>query len=269
MPASVDVSAVIKQSFPQLVERPSVDHPAFSAPAGDVPAVLAFLRDSHGYDLLTDITAIDNGEDATPRFTVVYHVFSTTAHTYIRLAADCSDDRKPSIASVTSLWPGADWHEREVFDMFGITFDGHPDMRRILMWEGYPYHPLRKEFPLAGIETPLPDIEVSEETGTKVLPAQWRVVPLSPAAVKSTWPRRNPGPKTRAGTKRRKSRCDESCFKSSCELRIQDPWPLNLPFPTQQPRDRPRRRSSDGSDVAIDRSLAPVHPWCTSPSNGA
>ncbi|MBX7123601.1 MAG: NADH-quinone oxidoreductase subunit C [Opitutaceae bacterium] len=171
MPASVDVSAVIKQSFPQLVERPSVDHPAFSAPAGDVPAVLAFLRDSHGYDLLTDITAIDNGEDATPRFTVVYHVFSTTAHTYLRLTADCSDDRKPSIASVTSLWPGADWHEREVFDMFGITFDGHPDMRRILMWEGYPYHPLRKEFPLAGIETPLPDIEVSEETGTKVLPA--------------------------------------------------------------------------------------------------
>lgn len=171
MTASVDVAAVIKQSFPQLVERPSGDHPAFSAPASDILTVLSFLRDSQGYDLLTDLTAIDNGEDATPRFTVVYHVFSTTGHTYLRLAADCRDDRKPSIASVTSLWPGADWHEREVFDMFGITFDGHPDMRRILMWEGYPYHPLRKEFPLAGIETPLPDIEVSEETGTKVLPA--------------------------------------------------------------------------------------------------
>lgn len=171
MPASADAPAAIKQSFPHVVERPSADHPAFSVPAGDMPVVLAFLRDSHGYDLLTDLTAIDNGEDATPRFTVVYHVFSTTAHTYLRLTADCSDDRKPSIASVTSLWPGADWHEREVFDMFGITFDGHPDLRRILMWDGYPYHPLRKEFPLAGIETPLPDIEVAAETGTKVLPA--------------------------------------------------------------------------------------------------
>jgi len=72
---------------------------------------------------------------------------------------------------VVSLWPGANWHEREAFDMFGIRFDGHPDLRRILMWDGYPYHPLRKEFPLAGIETVLPDAEVVEETKTKVIAA--------------------------------------------------------------------------------------------------
>ena len=171
MSASADAPAALKQAFPQLVERPSSDHPAFSLPAGDVPLVLKHLRDSQGYDFLTDLTAIDNGEDTSPRFTIVYHLYSTTGHTYLRLAADCTNDNEPSIASVTSLWPGADWLEREVYDMFGITFGGHPDLRRILMWEGYPYHPLRKEFPLAGIETALPDLEVVAETGTKVIAA--------------------------------------------------------------------------------------------------
>ena len=72
---------------------------------------------------------------------------------------------------MVSLWPGANWHEREAYDMFGITFEGHPDLRRILMWDGYPYHPLRKEFPLAGIETALPDSEIAEETKAKVIAA--------------------------------------------------------------------------------------------------
>lgn len=171
MSATVDAPAALKQSFPQLGERPSADHPAFNVPAADISAVLAFLRDSQGFDLLTDLTAIDNGEEATPRFTVVYHLFSTSGHTYLRLAADCLNDREPSIASVVSLWPGADWLEREAYDMFGIAFTGHPDLRRILMWDGYPHHPLRKEFPLAGIETVLPDLEIAAETGTPVLPA--------------------------------------------------------------------------------------------------
>jgi NADH-quinone oxidoreductase subunit C len=73
--------------------------------------------------------------------------------------------------SVVSLWPGANWHERECYDMFGIKFVDHPDLRRILMWDEYPYFPLRKEFPLAGIETPLPDPEIAEETGTRVIAA--------------------------------------------------------------------------------------------------
>ena len=73
--------------------------------------------------------------------------------------------------SAVSLWPGANWHERECYDMFGIKFDAHPDLRRILMWDEYPYFPLRKEFPLAGIETPLPDPEVVEVTNAKVIAA--------------------------------------------------------------------------------------------------
>ena len=71
----------------------------------------------------------------------------------MRVAADCADDANPSMPSATGLWPGANWHEREAYDMFGITFTGHPDLRRILMWDGYPYFPLRKEFPLAGLDT--------------------------------------------------------------------------------------------------------------------
>jgi NADH-quinone oxidoreductase subunit C len=87
------------------------------------------------------------------------------------LAADCADDTQPSMPSTTGIWPGADWHEREAFDMFGIIFDGHPNLRRILMWDGYPYHPLRKEFPLAGLPADLPDDEIAAETKASVIAA--------------------------------------------------------------------------------------------------
>ena len=70
-----------------------------------------------------------------------------------------------------SLYPAANWHERETYDLMGIHYEGHPDLRRILMWDDYPYHPLRKDFPLAGIETPLPADDVAEVTGTSVKPA--------------------------------------------------------------------------------------------------
>jgi NADH-quinone oxidoreductase subunit C len=102
---------------------------------------------------------------------VVWHLFSTTGHGYVRIVADCASDTEPTAPTVVPLWAGADWHERETFDLMGIRFEGHPDLRRILMWDGYPYHPLRKDFPLAGIETALPDLEVSDETHAKVLPA--------------------------------------------------------------------------------------------------
>ena len=171
MSATVDVTTALREKFPQTTSRASLDHEAVNVPATEVPAVLQTLRDDFAFDLLTDLTAIDWAEGTAPRFTVVYHLFSTTRHVYLRVAADCGNDLEPTVPSVTGLWAGANWHERECFDMFGIKFDGHPDLRRILMWEGYPYHPLRKEFPLAGIETPLPDVEVAAETGAKVIAA--------------------------------------------------------------------------------------------------
>ena len=180
MPAAV---TALKEKFPQATDRPSSDHPAYNVPIADVPAVLRHLRDEAACDLLMDVTAIDNGEGVSPRFTVVYHVLSTTQPgTYVRVAADCASDTEPSAPSVVSLWPGANWHERECFDMFGIKFDGHPDLRRILMWDGYPYHPLRKDFPLAGIETELPVEDIAAETGTKVVAAPMAGGPFVAAA---------------------------------------------------------------------------------------
>jgi NADH-quinone oxidoreductase subunit C len=164
-------AADLQTQFPQATERASLDHPAINVPAADVPALMRHLRDARGFDLLTDVTAIDWALGASPRFTVVYHVFSTTRHDYLRIAAACPNDAAPAVPSIAGIWPAANWHERETYDMFGITFDGHPDLRRILMWDGYPHFPLRKEFPLAGVETVLPDPDVVAETGAKAIAA--------------------------------------------------------------------------------------------------
>ncbi|HTX66877.1 MAG TPA: NADH-quinone oxidoreductase subunit C [Opitutaceae bacterium] len=168
MTATPDAAALIQERFPQVAGRPSGDWPAFNVPADQVLAVLRTLRDEGGFDVLTDITAIDAGPGSSPRFTTIWHLFSTAGHTYVRLAAACAADAQPAMPSATGLWPAANWHEREAYDMFGITFAGHPDLRRILMWDGYPYFPLRKDFPLAGLETELPDPDVAAETAAKV-----------------------------------------------------------------------------------------------------
>jgi NADH-quinone oxidoreductase subunit C len=171
MTANADVVAAVQGRFPSASVRASADHPAINVPAGEAIAALRHLRDDLGYDFLVDITGIDWSEGQTPRFTVVWHLYSRSRHAYVRLAAGCADDRAPSMPTATGLWPAADWHEREAFDMFGIRFEGHPDLRRILMWEGYPYHPLRKDFPLAGLPADLPDVEVAAETKTRLISA--------------------------------------------------------------------------------------------------
>ena len=205
---SADTLIALKARFPQVTERPSSDHPAVNVPLGDVVAVLRFLRDECAFDLLMDLTAIDWAEGASPRFTVVYHLLSTTrAGTYVRVAANCAGtEAVPTAPSVVGVWPGADWHERECFDRFGIKFEGHPDLRRILMWDGYPYHPLRKEFPLAGIETELPVADIAEETGTRVIaapmaggpfvasPGEVNLTEAEPRAKDESWSDRRPQP---------------------------------------------------------------------------
>ncbi len=172
MSASADAISAIKASFPLVTDRASADCPAVNVPLTELKAVLRTLRDAHRFDFLCDVTAIDWAEGASPRFTVVYHLYSTTNRDYVRVAAFCDGpDDAPVAPSVVDLWAGANWHERECYDMFGIKFEGHPDLRRILMWDGYPGWPLRKEFPLAGVETELPALDVAEETQAKVLPA--------------------------------------------------------------------------------------------------
>jgi NADH-quinone oxidoreductase subunit C len=112
-----------------------------------------------GFDYLVDISSVDNyGED--PRWTMVYELYSLAHRCYLRLKTSVSEERS-ELPTVTGIWKTADWHEREIFDMMGIRFAGHPDLRRILMWDGYPYHPLRKDFPLAGKPTDLPEVAFS------------------------------------------------------------------------------------------------------------
>ncbi|KAF0095536.1 MAG: NADH-quinone oxidoreductase subunit C [Puniceicoccaceae bacterium 5H] len=158
------------QAFSYLTKRASRDWPAFDCPPEHLIEFLQALRQEYGYDFLTDVTAIDWYEES-PRFVVVYHLFSTQQARYIRVATPCLDDNEPSVPTVSGIWPTADWHERETYDMFGIQFEGHPDLRRILMWEEYPYFPLRKEFPLAGHEVDLPAEDIAERTGVKAQPA--------------------------------------------------------------------------------------------------
>ncbi len=94
--------------------------------------------------------AAESERGNTPRFAVVYHLLSITHNRRLRLRVYCPDDAQPMVDSVTGIWAGADWFERETFDMFGILFRGHPDLRRLLTDYGFIGHPFRKDFPLSG-----------------------------------------------------------------------------------------------------------------------
>tara|TARA_B100001123_G_scaffold414641_1_gene514336 strand:+ start:784 stop:1398 length:615 start_codon:yes stop_codon:yes gene_type:complete len=159
---------LLEDRYDFLAPRNSRDCLAFDCPTDYLLELFKSLRDKEGCDLLMDVTAVDWGENATPRFSTLYHFFSLARKTYLRIACDCQDDLQPSMPSVSKLYPAADWHEREVFDMFGIHFIGHPNLKRILMWDDYPHFPLRKDFPLAGIETKFPAADVAEDTGVSV-----------------------------------------------------------------------------------------------------
>ncbi len=122
----------------------------------DLREIAKSCRDDLSFDYLIDITSIDNfGEE--PRFEIVYELYSLTLAVHLRLKLRVSED-VDAVDSVSDIWPTANWHEREIYDMMGIKFNGHPDLRRILMWDGYPYFPLRKEFPLEGLPSEMPDV---------------------------------------------------------------------------------------------------------------
>jgi NADH-quinone oxidoreductase subunit C len=120
-----------------------------------------FCRDELGFDYLLDISSIDHfGED--PRFELVYELYAMLTGTHLRLKAMLPGEDNAAGPTVSDLWPTADWHEREVYDMMGIRFEGHPDLRRILMWEGYPFYPLRKDFPLEGKPSEVAEVAFTE-----------------------------------------------------------------------------------------------------------
>ncbi len=129
--------------------------------------VLVHCKNDLGFDYLVDVSSLDHfGDDhAENRFEMVYELYSYKDKMHLRVRSDVPD-QTGKVESVVDLWPTANWHEREVYDMMGIDFSGHPDLRRILMWEGYPFFPLRKDFPLGGKETEVPDVAF---TGTAPL----------------------------------------------------------------------------------------------------
>lgn len=118
--------------------------------AEQIAAVCGCCRDHEGlrFDMLTDLTAVDR-LPADPRFELVYNLYSFPQNRRLRLKAVVPENG--SVATAEGVWKAANWLEREVYDLFGIVFDGHPDLRRILLWDGYVGHPLRKDFPLHGI----------------------------------------------------------------------------------------------------------------------
>jgi len=120
-------------------------------PRESIVDACTFLKDTHGFDLLADLCGADRGPEEDPRFEVNYHLFSTKHYNRLRLKVLLSEDA-PNVATVTQVWKTADWHERETFDLFGIIFDGHPDLRRILLPSDFDGHALRKDYPLRGYE---------------------------------------------------------------------------------------------------------------------
>ena len=122
-------------------------------PREHIVDVCAFLKTAPGleFNLLADLCGVDRGAEEEPRFEVNYHLFSTTKYHRLRLKVLLNED-DAKVSTVTRIWRTANWHERETYDLFGVIFDGHPDLRRILLpdeWEG---HALRKDFPLRGYE---------------------------------------------------------------------------------------------------------------------
>jgi NADH-quinone oxidoreductase subunit C len=122
-------------------------------PREQIAVVCAHLKTAPGFefDMLADIAGADRGPEEEPRFEVNYHLFSTKRFHRVRLKVLLAQE-DTHVPTVTTVWRTANWHERETFDMFGVIFDGHPDLRRILLPDDWQGHALRKDFPLRGYE---------------------------------------------------------------------------------------------------------------------
>lgn len=156
---ATDYANKLREKFGELISAPAEFRGEITLSVADaerIVEVCAFAKKELGFDYLADLSSIDNyGED--PRWTMVYELYGIGHNQYLRLKTNVSEE-KSELPTVTGVWRTADWHEREIYDMMGVHFRGHPDLRRIIMWEGYPHFPLRKDFPLGGKPTDLPEI---------------------------------------------------------------------------------------------------------------
>jgi NADH/F420H2 dehydrogenase subunit C len=122
--------------------------PAISIGADDLFEVARHLKEKQGYDYLSAVTGVDYPD----RFEVIYHLYSMKEGKGPLILKVSASKEEPEVPSVTHIWPGANLQEREVYDLMGIRFAGHPDLKRVLLWEGYEGHPLRKDFPIEGYQ---------------------------------------------------------------------------------------------------------------------
>jgi NADH-quinone oxidoreductase subunit C len=162
---SSEAAQKLKAKFGDLISEPVEFRGEISVQIGDpeqIVEVCAYAKSDLDFCYLVDITSIDNyGDD--PRWTIVYHLRGLRNGCELRLKTNVSEE-KSKLPSIIKVWATANWHEREIYDMMGIHFREHPDLRRILMWEGYPYFPLRKDFPLAGKPSDLPGVGFTRVT---------------------------------------------------------------------------------------------------------
>lgn len=159
MPTPIELAQKLRESFADVVGEPAEFRGEVTlviADASRITDVCRHAKGQLGFDMLLDLCSVDN-DGTDPRWTVVYELFGIGHGCHLRLKANVSEESS-ELPTVSDVWRTADWHEREAWDMMGIRFSGHPDLRRILMWDGYPYHPLRKDFPLAGKPTELPEV---------------------------------------------------------------------------------------------------------------
>jgi NADH-quinone oxidoreductase subunit C len=132
--------------------EPSLDRPTVAVPREHLLAAARAVRDRLAFDVLTEVTAVDRWP-AEPRFEVVYHLVATSVPALLRLVVHLGGDN-PSVRSLNGVYASADWLEREVWDLYGIVFEEHGDLRRLLMPEDWEGHPLRKDYPVQIRMTP-------------------------------------------------------------------------------------------------------------------
>jgi NADH-quinone oxidoreductase subunit C len=193
---SLEFALKLKAKFGELISEPVEFRGEISlhiADAEKIVEVCRYTKNDLEFNYLVDVSSVDNyGND--PRWTVVYHLRGIRHGGELRLKTSVSEE-KSELPSVIGVWATANWHEREIYDMMGIRFSGHPDLRRILMWEGYPYFPLRKDFPLAGKPSELPGVAFTRVTPLEGGP--FVTVPSSDEAVQ-----REPRVRTTEGAER-------------------------------------------------------------------
>ncbi len=151
MPAKPETIAALAARFPELVSSEFRGQTRVTVSQDSLYAALECLHDELGFNFLSDITCVDrlNLRDAEDRFQLVYQLVNYDANERLTLLVMLNEPNL-TVQSAVPIWEGADWLEREVYDMFGIEFAGHPDLRRILLPDEFTAHPLRKDYPMQG-----------------------------------------------------------------------------------------------------------------------